>query len=139
PQGRTATLQAVGGAAIANGYPVEMWNFTMTDPTTGVVSTRSMTTSFNASAQASAALLSNLPGVSANAFTEAALTDANISNFSAPLQLRLNGQDLIAYELGVIDNEVPNPAVNEGEFYDYLAEQINGNATLRSQGFYAIS
>lgn len=139
PPGSIATTQATGGAAATNGYPVEIFNFVTTDPITGGTTTQSMNASFNASASITAAMLSNMDGVTANAFTEAVVTDLNIANFSSPLQISLNGQPLIQYTLGVIDNSVPNPNLDEGAFNDYLAEQINNNPALAANGIYATS
>lgn len=139
PTGRVATVQAIGGAALPNGYPVEMWRIASTDPISGAISTQTVTPAFNASANTTALMLSNLPGVNANAFTEAVITDTNIASFSAPLQLRLNGQELLPYEAGNIASEVPNPASDEAGFYDFLAERINNNPNLRNQGFYAVA
>ena len=139
PPGSIPTLQAVGGSALTNGYPVEIFTFTTTNPATGGTTTQTLTTSFNSNAANTAALLSNLTGVSANAFTEAVMTDVNIANFTSPLQINLNGQSLINYTSGVIDSIVPDPNVDELAFNNYLAEQINGNTLLNANGIYATS
>ena len=139
PPGRIPTVQATGGAAINNGYPVELLTFTTTDPLTGGTSSQTITTTFNAGANVTATLLSNIKGVNANAFTEAVLTDFNLANFSNPLQIRLNGQSLIEYDLLAIAATVPNPNTNEGAFNDYLADRINNNLSLQAQGIYATS
>ncbi len=139
PPGRIATVDVTGGAAVNNGYPVELYTVTTTDPNTGGTTQQTLTTSFNSSAGATAALLSNLEGVTANAFTEFRLTDVNINNLTSPLQIRLNGEDLIEYELSNVASEVPDPNTDEAAFNDYLEERINDNPVLRSQGLYARS
>ncbi|GAB1262036.1 flagellar hook-associated protein FlgK [Aurantivibrio plasticivorans] len=139
PPGRISNLQAAGGSAVPNGYPVEQLTFTTTNPTTGATTTQSLTTTFNSSAGNTASLLSNLDGVSANAFTEAVITDININNLTSPVQIRLSGQDLIGYSTGQVASDVPDPSVDEAAFNTYLAERINENQILRSQGIYATS
>ena len=87
--------------------------------------------------------MNNLPGVSANAFTYAELSDLQLT-FDEPLQIELNGERLIEYGLesstGLprIAPMVPNPNNYPDEFYDYLAEQINANDTLQSLGISAM-
>ncbi len=139
PDGRLATTVAVGAPALPNGYPVERFNVITTDPDTGGTSTQVFSTSFNATAQQTAQQLSNLVGVSANAFTELTLTDVNINNVSSPLQITINGEELIGYELGNPAPNVPDPAVNEAAFNSYLASRINNNANLQAQGLFAVS
>ncbi|MGI1677417.1 MAG: flagellar hook-associated protein FlgK [Cellvibrionaceae bacterium] len=135
----SAISQTSGGVAANNQYPAELYTFTTTDPNTGISTSQRVTTSFNASAAETATLLSSVPGVQANAFTEAVITDLNISNFNSPAQITLNGQALIGYDLGAIASDVPDPNVDESAFNDYLATQINANPTLNSQGFFAVS
>ena len=139
PVGRIATSVATGGTAVPNGYPVELFTFTTTDPLTGATTQQSLTSSFNNSAGATAALLGNLTGVTANAFTELTITDININNLTSPIQIRLSGEDLIAYDLSTVAPTVPDPALDEGAFNDYLADRINSNSNLRAQGIYARS
>lgn len=135
----TVITQPTGGAANNNLYPAELYTFITTDPETGLESSQRLTTSFNASATETATLLSSVPGVKANAFTDAVLTDFNLTNFSSPTQITLNGQPLIGYDLGVIEPDVPDPNVDESAFNDYLATRINSNPALQGQGFFALS
>ncbi len=134
-----ATVQAVGGGAANNQYPAEIYTFTRSDPQTGLVTSQPVTTSFNSSAAETATLLSSVPGVQANAFTDAVITDLNISNFNSPAQIRVNGQALIGYDSGAIASDVPDPNVDESAFNDYLAQKINSNPILLMQGFFAVS
>lgn len=127
--------------AQGNGYTVEQYTFTSTDPATGLSTTKVMTTSANASAAQTAAQMNNLPGVSAHAFTTATITDINIdpTAFTAPLQIHVNGEDLLAYSGGLISSSVPDPSTNEAAFNDYLAKQINENPNLKTLGIRAVS
>lgn len=112
----------------SNGYPVERFTVAVTDPKTGAISSRVLTTGANASAQATAAQLSSVPGVSANA-----ITTANLSNISAGAgAITLNGTTF-AFDATAVDVNDP-VAVN-----DYLAEQINGNEDMIALGIRAIS
>jgi len=137
PNGRTPTTVLVGAAAANNNYPIEVFNFTTTDPISGLSTLQSVTTSFSDSAAVTAGLLSSIAGVEANAFSEATLTDFNITNFTAPLQIRLNGETLIGYSGTSISSGIPDPAVDEAAFNDYLVEQINSNENLSALGFFA--
>lgn len=140
PEGRLPQTVLTGSPPINNGYPVEQYTFNSADPITGATLSYSMVTNFNASAQETAAQISKVSGVSAQAFTSAEITDINMPNGAlAPLQLSLNGEDLLPYTSGVIDGEVPDPSVDEVAFNDYLAEQINSNQALQNQGITAIS
>lgn len=125
--------------ALTNGYPVEQYTFTTQDPETGALSSQAMITSPNASAAQTAAMISTISGVSANAYTTATLTDFNIDSFTAPLQLSINGESVIAYNGPGIASAVPNPADSTIEFYDYIADQINANDALAAQGITAVS
>ncbi|HWV13790.1 MAG TPA: flagellar hook-associated protein FlgK [Cellvibrio sp.] len=127
--------------AQGNGYTVEQYTFTSTDPATGLSTTKVMTTSANASAAQTAAQMNNIPGVSAHAFTTATITDINIdpAAFTSPLQIHVNGEDIIAYSGGLISSAVPDPSVNEAAFNDYLAKQINENPNLKTLGIRAVS
>ncbi|GAB1268729.1 hypothetical protein NBRC116493_19820 [Aurantivibrio infirmus] len=137
PNGRTPTTLLVGAAALTNNYPLEVFNFTTTDPISGLTSLQSVTTNFGDSAANTAGLLSSIEGVEANAFTEAIVTDIDITNFTVPLQIRLNGESLVGYSGSVISSDVPDPAVDEAAFNDYLVSQINSNANLSALGFFA--
>ena len=122
-----------------NGYDAETLTFTTTDPNTGATSVQAVTTVANASAKTTAATLNNLTGVTANAFSYLEINDIN-ATFAAPLQLSLNGEDLVEYDGVALSSTVPNPALNSGEdFNDYLASQINDNTNLQALGIYAVS
>ena len=129
--------------AQTNGYPAEQYTFTFKDAATGLTSSQVMTTSQNASAAQTAAQMNNIPGVSAHAFTTATITDINIDSaaFTAPLQIHVNGEDLLGYSGGLILSEVPDPSIpgNEGAFNDYLAKKINANPNLKALGIRAES
>lgn len=123
----------------ANGYPAETYTFTTTDPSTGSTTTQNLTTILNDSARATASALDNLDGVSANAFNYLELRDFTVTR-NVPLQVSLNGEDLVAYDSGALHADVPDPSVNSGEdFNDYLVEQINANENLSNLGIYAVS
>lgn len=142
PSGRTPANLPIGSlVGQVNAYPAEQYTFVTTNPATGSVSSQVVTTQANASAAQTAAMLSNIPGVSANAMTTAAISDININDFSAPLQISVNGVDLLQYTAGAPDISIPDPTVpgNLAAFNDYLAEQINGNTDLASLGIRAVS
>lgn len=128
-----------------NGYLAEQLNFTFTDPVTGSISAKTLFTGSGASAALTAAQISALPGVTANAYTTATITGINIvpADFAWPLQLSINGEPLLADDGGIPTPaflpDVPDPNVNESEFNDYLAGRINGNANLQSLGIRAQS
>ena len=122
-----------------NGYAAEALTFTTTDPATGDSSVQVLNTVANASAKTTAASLNNLTGVTANASNYLELRDVNVS-FSAPLQISLNGEDLVQYDGAAINAIVPDPALNNGEdFNDYLAQEINNNSNLQNLGIRAVS
>ncbi len=132
-----STEVAVGAGV--NGYAAETFTLTTTDPDTGATSSQNVFSSANASARATAGLLDNVSGVSANAFNYLELRDFTVT-LTSPLQITLNGEDLVKYDGASIDGNVPSPALNSGEdFNDYLAEQINGNDNLAALGIYAVS
>jgi len=128
-----------------NGYLAEQLNFTLTDPVTGSISAKTLFTASGASAAQTAAQISALPGVTANAYTTATITDINVvpADFAWPLQLSINGESLLEDDGGIPTPAflavVPDPNVSESEFNDYLAERINGNANLQSLGIRAQS
>ncbi len=135
---------AVAGPAPANGYPSE--NITITRPGAqpgAAPITQTISTSADASARTTASILNNIDGVSANAFTYAELSGFGGLTAAAPLQVSLNGEDLIEYEYDavsmtyVVAAHVPDPTTDPVAFNDYLASQINGNSTLRSLGIRA--
>lgn len=130
-------------AGQANGYLAEQLNFTFKDPITGEVSKKTVTTVSGASAMQTAAQISSMPGVSANAYTTATITDINFdpATYAPPLQLSINGENLLAYNPDTTGFafDVPDPNVSEVEFNNYLAKRINENPNLKTLGFYAES
>ena len=147
PDGRAPSTLIAANFAQANGYPVEQFTFSTTDKTTGLVSTQSVVTGADATAAQTAAQLSNIPGVSAHAYTTATITDINVDStaFAAPLQLSINGENLIAYNGAALDSNVPDPnytnpsdpLAGEKNFNNYLRDQINSNANLKALGIRA--
>ena len=130
-----------GGAPVAvNGYPAETYTFETRDSSTGsIISTQNILSTSNASARNTAGLLDNIDGVSATAFNYMELRDFNLT-LTAPLQITVNGENLIEYNAGAIVSGVPVPTLNSGEdFNDYLAEQVNENENLGALGIYAVS
>jgi len=127
-----------------NNYPVEQYTFTTTDKNSGAISTQVMATTANASAAQTAAQLSNMSGVTAHAYTTATIADINLDStnpgaFQQPLQLSLNGENLITYNGSNIDASVPNPITDKVGFNNYLSNQINSNANLQALGIRAES
>ena len=128
----TALGLPAGSAAVAsgtgvNGYDAETFTFVTTDPDTGATSSEVITTSANDSTRTIASLVSGADGVTATAFNYLELRDFSLT-LTAPLQITLNGEDLVAYDGAAINGDVPSPALNSGEdFNDYLAQQINDN------------
>ncbi|MET0357015.1 MAG: flagellar hook-associated protein FlgK, partial [Cellvibrio sp.] len=147
PEGRVPSTLIAANFPQANGYPVEQFTFSTTDKTTGLVSSQSLITVADATAAQTAAQLSNVPGVSAQAYTTATITDINIDStgFASPLQLSINGENLIAYNGAVLDSNVPDPnytnptdpLAGEKNFNNYLRDQINSNANLKALGIRA--
>lgn len=134
-----------GLGRVANGYPAEAVVITREPATPGASPVQThLFTSMNASARETASMLSNLPGVEANAFNYLEISNLQVTN-NVPLQVTLNGEDLLAYSAGtggastVIGPEVPDPVTQEEEFYDYLAERVNENENFQSRGIYAVA
>jgi flagellar hook-associated protein 1 FlgK len=141
-----AALGLPAGPAVAagtgvNGYPIETFTFTTVDPVTGATTSQSVFSNLNASARATAGILDNVDGVTATAFNNVEFRNLNTSlTLTNPLQITLNGQNLVDSTAGVFDPQVPAPALNAGEdFNDYIAAQINDNPTLKALGIYAVS
>lgn len=128
-----------------NGYLAEQLSFTYTDPETGAVSNKTLYTASGASARQTAAQISSIPGVSANAYTAATITDINIdpADFAWPMQISINGEPLLendgAIPTPAFVSAMPDPNVSESEFNDYLAQRINSNPNLQSLGIRAQS
>ena len=134
-----------GVGLLTNGYPAEAISITRPSTTLGgnPIKTNLFTT-MNASARATASALSNIPGVEANASNYIEISALNITN-TVPLQINLNGEDLVEYSLSnsgvysVLGPQVPDPVSKEEEFYDYLAARINANKNLSTAGVYALA
>ncbi len=149
-----ATLIAASGASLgvgaavtgvsplavnANAYPAEIMTLNYTNPNTGSVSQQVVTTVANASAKATASQLSDLPGVTAIARNSLTLNDLEGLSDTVPLQLTLNGVDLIEYDAGLVAPSVPNPSSNPAGFANYLAERINEDSSLQGLGIRALA
>ncbi len=126
-----------------NGYLAEQLHFTFRDPATGSVTNKTLTTTAGTSAMQTAAQISALPGVTANALTTATITDINFdaTTYAPPLQLSINGEDLLEYNFdsSAFGFEVPDPNLSEADFNSYLADRINANPNLKTLGFHAQS
>lgn len=134
----------VGGGALLNGYPAETLTIERPSEVAGATPITSIvTTSADASARTTASLLNNIEGISANASTYAELSGTSNLSLASPLQINLNGEDLIEYEFDsgsgtfVVASQVPNPATDEAAFNDYIASRINANDNLQSLGIFA--
>ena len=143
PEGRlpVVTDTSVSAFAQTNGYPAEQFMFSLRDPQTGNVTTRNIITQSGNSAAQTAALMNTVKGVSANAYTTAAITDIQIdpAGFAYPMQITLNGENLIKHVGTALGSEVPNPNADETAFNDYLAQRINENPNLQALGIRATS
>jgi len=122
-----------------NGYPSEVFSVTYTDPATGATRLQSISTAPNDSAKSIASQLSNLSGVTALARNEMTLSGFTGLTNTTPLQLDINGVDLIEYTAGVVDGSVPDPVTDSGGFNSYLADRINADPTLQGAGIYAVA
>jgi len=143
PAGR---VPVVGGGTVTNGYPAEAFTLTQAASTPGgEPSSVNVFSNINASARETASLLNNVDGVNASASTYIEISNVQGLSGSAPLQITLNGEDLLEYEFDsgsgtfVVAANVPDPSVSEDAFNDYLADQINGNAAFSDRGIYAVS
>lgn len=132
---------AVAAGTGVNAYPAETFTFTRVDPVSGAISSQNVFSTLNASARATAGVLDNVDGISATAFNNVELRNLNTSlTLTSPLQISLNGEDLIGSTAGIFDPDVPAPALNGGEdFNDYIAAQINSNQNLTALGIVAVS
>ncbi|MDQ2077343.1 flagellar hook-associated protein FlgK [Marinimicrobium sp. ABcell2] len=139
PDGRISQTVAVGGPAQSNGYPAEQMSFSWQNPHTGERATQAVNTSAGASAAHIAQQLTNVPGVSATAFTSATLSNIRAEDFSSPFQITINGEDLLEYQNGVLSNSVPNPQTDPAAFNDYLVQRISENENLNALGLRAVS
>ncbi len=143
PAGRSPII---GAGTLTNGYPSEAITITTASTVAGVAdTTATVFTSINASARETASLLSNVEGVSATAYTYAEITDTASLTRTSPLQININGEDLVEYEFDsgsgtfVVATNVPDPALDEDAFNIYLADRINENDTLSAVGIFAVA
>jgi flagellar hook-associated protein 1 len=143
PAGRLSVVtdSSVNGFVQTNGYPAEQFMFSLRDLETGSITTKNIITQSGNSAAQTAALMNTVKGVSANAYTTAAITDIQIdpAGFTYPLQITLNGENLIKHTGSNLAAEVPNPNTDEVAFNNYLAQRINENENLQSLGIRATS
>jgi len=144
PVGSVPTQQALADFNFpVNGYPAEAVSINFPPVNIGGQPvTETLFTTLNASAKEIASSLNNVSGVSANAFNYMEISNLQVTGAS-PLQFDLNGVSLLEYEtdpisgLQVLAANVPDPASETNAFNDYVANRINGNATLQRLGFYA--
>ena len=134
-----------GSGVLSNRYPAETITITQSPSQAGLASkTYAVNTPLNASAREIASQLSNIPGVEANAFTYAEINQFDLSR-NEPLQISLNGYDLIEYRAGGIAGSrtlvqsVPDPATDALGFNQYMAARINENSTFSQDGIYAVA
>lgn len=134
-----------GVGTLNNGYPAERITITRAPAQAGLApTTYSVFSQLHGSARELASQLSNIPGVEANAFTYATVSDFNLTR-AEPLQVSLNGEPLVEYRTGAQDGNrellqgVPDPTADPMGFNQYLAAQINDNATLKAQAIYAVA
>lgn len=143
PLGRTPVI---GGGTLPNGYPAEAITITQSSTQPGVPPVSlNIFSSINASARETASVLNNVSGVSATASNYMEISDVQNLSLTVPLQINLNGEDLINYEFDagsgtfIIDSNVPDPTISVDQFNDYLEEQINSNTNLSDRGIYAVA
>lgn len=136
----------VVGGDVNNGYPAEVISFSSPSPVAGASPiVERVITGLHASAKETASLFNNISGVSATASNYIELSDVENLSLTEPLQISLNGEELIEYDFnsttGVasLSSSVPDPVASPDAFNDYLAEQINENPTFQSAGIYAVA
>ena len=145
PEGRLPqTVASVTDPLPRNGYLAEQLHFSITDPVTGGVSSKTITTVPGASALETAAQISAISGVSARAHTSANITNLKLdaADTAPPTQLFINGKALIQYAPSGTDFHMDVPDINvqgEAAFNDYLAKRINENPDLKTLGIRAQS
>jgi flagellar hook-associated protein 1 FlgK len=134
-----------GSGILGNGYPAEKITLTQAPLQAGLqAKTYTVFNDIHSSAKVLAGQLSNIPGVEANAFTYALISDFNLSG-NTPLQIALNGKDLLEYRTDgmtgekVLSPTVPDPVADLTAFNDYLAEAINNEADFKKLGITAVS
>lgn len=128
-----------------NNYPPEILWFRTTDPATGAVSVQNLTTGVSDTARTTADSISNIAGVTARASTYAEIANFDFDDsFTDPtlggagqFQFWVNGERLLDYPSGVLDPNVPDPALDSVGFKRHLADAINNNGNLTGNGIYA--
>ena len=143
--GQQETFFATGSVSPTNnGYPAEVLSFTRASSVDGgTPTTEQLITGLFSSAKETAHMLSNVDGVSASASNYMEITDVENLSLTEPLQITLNGEDLIEYNFDPdtssfsISPIVPNPKDDPDAFNQYIAEQINTNDTLKNLGIFA--
>lgn len=126
-------LGLASAGALANGYPPETISFSTYDPATGSTSTQPISTLADASARDIASTLSAVPGVSANARNYVDISGLTGLTPASSIDITLNGTTFTAGPGSVAD------MTSEAEIYDYLAAQINLDASFQAQGLHAVS
>src|SRR5690625_106420 len=139
PEGRLAHTVAFGGPAQSNGYPAEQLSFNWQNPHTGERVTQAVNTSAGASAAQIAQQLNQVPGVSASAFTSTTLSNIRVEDFSSPLQITINGENLLADVDSVLSARVPDPATDAAAFNAYIVQRTIENDNLNALGLRATS
>lgn len=134
-----------GTGVLSNRYPAETITITQAPSQAGLAGkTYAVNTPLNASAREIANQLSSIAGVEANAFTYAEINQFDLSR-NEPLQISLNGYDLIEYRAGGVAGSqsmvqsVPDPATDAIGFNQYMAARINENSALSRDGIYAVA
>lgn len=143
--GQQETLFVTGSASPTNnGYPAEVLSFTRPSSVDGgTPTTEQLITGLFSSAKETADMLSNVNGVSATASNYMEITDVENLSLTEPLQITLNGEELIEYAFDsdtstfVISPAVPNPKNDPDAFNQYIAERINTNDVLKNLGVFA--
>ncbi|UTA49468.1 flagellar hook-associated protein FlgK [Simiduia sp. 21SJ11W-1] len=131
-----------GQGLVGNRYPSEIVRINSLDPATGLPVTQSVTTVPNGSARLLASTLSNLNGVNAKAYTTAKIDNFNLS-LNEPLQIHVNGEDILPYETNPVTGalelsaDVPDPVAEREAFINFVAAQIGANNSLSNNGIYA--
>lgn len=136
----------VGGGDVNNGYPAEVISFSRPSPVAGASPiVERVITELHASAKDTANLLNNMDGVHATASNYIELSDVENLSLTEPLQISLNGEELIEYDFNsttsmfTLSSSVPDPTVSADAFNDYLADRINETPSFQNAGIYAVA
>lgn len=135
-EGPAAGALQIGSAG--NGYPEEVLRLQTTDPDTGFIREQQLVVSADESASSIARRLSGLNGVQATAYTSTVLGAFQPGAVGDPLQLSLNGVNLVDPDWvapgAPFAQPVPDPLTA-----DFLRNRINADPDLKSQGIFATS